>query len=127
MVDGKMQIIEYSDLDPKEAKRRDKDGELVYWAGSIAGELNVGNRHILPVYPMLMILAGGAVRGGRGHGHWPGLDEAALYRELATLRTDAPIPQSDPEELRWRGVDRPAFEAMAAKLRSPRLLERLPT
>ena len=53
-------------------------------------------------------------------------DEALLFRELATLRTDAPIPQRDPEELRWRGVDRPAFEALAARLRSPRLLERLP-
>jgi 5'-3' exonuclease len=53
-------------------------------------------------------------------------DEALLFRELATLRTDAPIPQSDPEELRWRGVDRPAFEALATRLRSPRLLERLP-
>jgi len=54
-------------------------------------------------------------------------DDAQLFRELATLRTDAPIPQSDPEELRWQGVDRPAFEALAARLRSPRLLERLPT
>ena len=54
-------------------------------------------------------------------------DDALLFRELATLRTDAPIPQSDPDELRWQGVDRPAFEALAAKLRSPRLLERLPT
>jgi 5'-3' exonuclease len=53
-------------------------------------------------------------------------DEALLFRELATLRTDAPIPQHDPDELRWRGADRPAFEAMAARLRSPRLLERLP-
>ncbi|MGD8684537.1 MAG: 5'-3' exonuclease H3TH domain-containing protein [Chloroflexota bacterium] len=53
--------------------------------------------------------------------------EAFLYRELATLRTDAPIPQVDPEELRWRGVDREAIEAMAMRLRSPRLLERLPT
>ncbi len=53
-------------------------------------------------------------------------DDAMLFRELATLRTDAPIPQSDAEELRWRGVDRAAFEAMAARLRSPRLLERLP-
>jgi len=52
--------------------------------------------------------------------------DALLFRELATLRTDAPIPQSDPEELRWRGVDRPALEAVAARLRSPRLLERLP-
>ena len=54
-------------------------------------------------------------------------DDALLFRELATLRTDAPIPQSDPEELRWRGVYRAAFEAMAGRLRSPRLLERLPT
>lgn len=53
-------------------------------------------------------------------------DDALLFRELATLRTDAPIPQHDPEELRWRGPDRPAFEAIAARLRSPRLLERLP-
>jgi hypothetical protein len=52
--------------------------------------------------------------------------EALLYRELATLRADAPIPQQDPEELRWRGPRRPAFEAMAERLRAPRLLERLP-
>jgi 5'-3' exonuclease len=52
--------------------------------------------------------------------------EALLYRELATLRTDAPIPQADPDELRWRGVDRVAFEALARRLRAPRLLERLP-
>ncbi len=52
-------------------------------------------------------------------------DDALLFRELATLRVDAPIPQSDPEELRWRGVDRPAFEALAMRLRAPRLLERL--
>jgi len=53
-------------------------------------------------------------------------DEAMLFRELATLRTDAPIPEHEPEELRWRGVDREAFADMAARLRSPRLLERLP-
>lgn len=53
-------------------------------------------------------------------------DDALLFRELATLRTDAPIPQSHPDELRWRGVDRPAFEALAERLRSPRLLERVP-
>ncbi len=55
-----------------------------------------------------------------------GREEALLYRELATLRTDAPIPQTDPEQLRWRGLDRVAFEAMALRLRAPRLLERLP-
>ena len=53
-------------------------------------------------------------------------DEALLYRELSTLRTDAPIPQTEPDELRWRGVDGKAFEALAARLRAPRLLERLP-
>jgi 5'-3' exonuclease len=51
--------------------------------------------------------------------------EALLYRELATLRTDAPIPQLHPAELRWQGVDRPAFEALAVRLRAPRLLDRL--
>jgi 5'-3' exonuclease len=53
-------------------------------------------------------------------------DEALLYRELATLRTDAPIPQSDPEQLRWRGVERDTFAAMARRLGAPGLLERLP-
>jgi 5'-3' exonuclease len=54
-------------------------------------------------------------------------DEAVLYRELATLRIDAPIPEVDPEELRWRGVERAAFEALAERLRAPRLLQRLPS
>ena len=45
-------------------------------------------------------------------------DEALLYRELATLRTDAPIPQSDAEQLRWngRGPARPS-PALAVRLR----------
>jgi 5'-3' exonuclease len=52
--------------------------------------------------------------------------DALLFRELATLRLDAPIPQAGPEELRWRGVDPAAFEVLAERLRAPRLLERLP-
>ncbi len=52
--------------------------------------------------------------------------DAELFRELATLRTDAPIPQTQPNELRWRGVDEVAFRELAQRLRSPRLLERLP-
>ena len=36
----------------------------------------------------LMILAGGAVRGGQVHGHWPGLDEAALYDRRDLMPTD---------------------------------------
>ncbi len=41
------------------------------------------------------------------------LDEALLYRDLARLRTVAdgvPIPQQDPEELRWRGAPRARWE-----------------
>ncbi|MFO1539358.1 MAG: 5'-3' exonuclease H3TH domain-containing protein [Chloroflexota bacterium] len=52
-------------------------------------------------------------------------DDAFLFRELATLRTDAPIPQADPDELRWRGADPVAFPALAARLRAPRLRERV--
>jgi 5'-3' exonuclease len=52
--------------------------------------------------------------------------DALLFRELATVRIDAPIPQRDPEELRWHGPDRQAFTALAGRLRAPRLLERLP-
>jgi len=59
-----------------------------------------------------------ALRAGRA--------DALLFRELATLRLDAPIPQENPDELRWRGVDEPAFRALAARLRAPRLLERVP-
>ena len=42
------------------------------------------------------------------------LGEALLYRDLARLRTTAdgvPIPQDAPEDLRWRGADRDAWEA----------------
>jgi 5'-3' exonuclease len=52
--------------------------------------------------------------------------DALLFRELATLRTDAPIGQSEPDELRWRGVDQAAFADLATRLRAPRLLERVP-
>jgi len=41
--------------------------------------------------------------------------EATLYRTLATLRTDCPIP-CDAEALRWRGPDRPALAAICAEL-----------
>jgi len=36
MVDGKLQIIEYSDLPDDAAEQRDPDGSLNIWAGSIA-------------------------------------------------------------------------------------------
>lgn len=50
--------------------------------------------------------------------------EAILYRELATLCLDAPIPQREPDELRWRGVRRDALAEIADRLRAPRLLVR---
>ncbi len=50
--------------------------------------------------------------------------EAQLYRLLATLRADAPLPQRDPDELRWRGARREAFTALCAELGQPRLADR---
>src|SRR5665811_91427 len=50
--------------------------------------------------------------------------EAMLYRRLATLRTDAPLPQRDPDELRWRGARRSPFLALCAELGLERLAER---
>lgn len=69
-----------------------------------------------------------AVRGGaalaaslREH-----LDDAYLFRELARLRLDAPIPQRTVDDLRWRGVPRAPFEALVARLAAPSLLGRVP-
>jgi 5'-3' exonuclease len=45
-------------------------------------------------------------------------EEAFLYRELATLRKDAPI-EGDLDDLEWRGVDGPAFEALLERLGGP--------
>jgi len=42
-------------------------------------------------------------------------DDAVLYRTLATLRTDAPIPWT-PAELAWHGADGPALDALCAEL-----------
>jgi 5'-3' exonuclease len=50
--------------------------------------------------------------------------EAKLYRTLATLRVDCPIP-CDVEALRWRGPDLPALDAMCAELGLERSLIRL--
>ncbi len=52
--------------------------------------------------------------------------DARLYRTLATLREDAPLAERL-DELRWRGPDRPALEAlMSDVVGDTRLLERLP-
>src|SRR5215470_11259226 len=47
---------------------------------------------------------------------------ALLFKNLATLRTDAPLFKKV-ETLRWRGTT-PAFAAWAEKMEAPRLLER---
>jgi len=50
-------------------------------------------------------------------------DDALLYRELATLVLDVPLAESLPD-LEWRGVPRPAFEAVCKDLGSDRLRAR---
>ena len=52
-------------------------------------------------------------------------EEALLYRTLATLRIDAPLPE-DLDGLRWRGADRAALAALCARIGDPELLERVP-
>ena len=37
--------------------------------------------------------------------------DALLFRDLATLRLDAPLPEPTAEDLRWRGADAGAWEA----------------
>jgi 5'-3' exonuclease len=51
-------------------------------------------------------------------------DDALLFRELATLRLDAPLPERTAEELRWGGADRAAWEAFCARWELPGLLRR---
>ena len=48
---------------------------------------------------------------------------ALLFKDLATLRTDAPLFK-DVDELRWRGAT-PEFPAMTEKIESARLLARV--
>jgi 5'-3' exonuclease len=50
------------------------------------------------------------------------LEAAMLFKQLATLRTDAKLFR-DVEELRWRGPT-PAFGAWAERIGAPKLLER---
>src|SRR5438067_2156454 len=49
-------------------------------------------------------------------------DLALLFKNLATLRTDAPLFKKV-DTLRWRGAT-PAFAAWAERIKAPRLLER---
>ncbi|HYN49170.1 MAG TPA: hypothetical protein VER83_09915, partial [Candidatus Nanopelagicales bacterium] len=51
-------------------------------------------------------------------------DHALLFRELATLRLDAPLPERTADELRWDGAERAAWEAFCARWELPGLLRR---
>jgi 5'-3' exonuclease len=51
-------------------------------------------------------------------------DAAILFRTLARLRTDAPIPETEPEALRWLGVPRDAWLAFCDEFGLPRLRAR---
>jgi 5'-3' exonuclease len=53
--------------------------------------------------------------------HW---SEALLFRELATLRLDAPLPERDVDDLRWRGTDRVAWETFCDRWALPGLRRR---
>ncbi len=55
--------------------------------------------------------------------------DALLFRDLATLRTPrdgVPIPQSDADELFWRGAERDRWTAFCAEWALPRLVDRPP-
>ena len=54
------------------------------------------------------------------------MDDALLYRELATLRLDVPLPETEPEQLRWPGVRQPDFAEFCEPLGLESLLNRLP-
>ena len=53
-----------------------------------------------------------------------GRDEVMLYRVLARLRTDAPLPESI-QEMEWQGANRSALETLCQELGAPGLLERV--
>jgi hypothetical protein len=57
----------------------------VYWAVSLRSHLNIGHRHILPTYPVLLIIAGGLLRARPPR--WLALVAAALVAGEAAEST----------------------------------------
>jgi hypothetical protein len=53
------------------------------------------------------------------------LADVMLFRELATLTTDVPLPETL-DDLRWKGAHRAEFTAMAERLGAPGLIDRVP-
>lgn len=51
-------------------------------------------------------------------------DVAYLFRELATLSLDVPLPE-ELDDLRWRGAHRAQFTALAERLGKPELVNRV--
>ncbi len=64
--------------------------------------------------------------GGLAGGLAERMDDAQLYRRLATLRLDVPLSETDPDQLRWRGVRQPDFAEFCRSLGLESLLTRLP-
>ena len=52
-------------------------------------------------------------------------EDAALYRRLATLRTDVPLAESL-ADLEWRGARRGDLEALCREIGAEELLPRVP-
>ena len=50
-------------------------------------------------------------------------DEALLYRNMSTLKTDVPLPDSL-EDLAWSGANKSAVDRIVSLLEDPALLER---
>ncbi len=52
-------------------------------------------------------------------------EQAKLYRTLASLRFDVPLPERELDELRWRGADRAALTELCEMIGDPRALDRV--
>jgi 4-amino-4-deoxy-L-arabinose transferase-like glycosyltransferase len=106
---------------------------FVYGAASLASNLNIGHRHILPLYPPLFILAGAFAR--RSAGRWSAAFAALLVAgQIAAAARAYPSylasfnPLAGPPENRWRhlvdssldwGQDLPALSKWVAANRRP--------
>jgi 5'-3' exonuclease len=101
------------------------------WGAKSAAAVLDRYGHLEDVPPKASAWEVPGVGGGRGmtlaaslRDHWP---EAMLYRDLARLRSaedGVPIRQHDPDELRWDGAPRGAWEAFCEEWGLPRLATR---
>ena len=54
------------------------------------------------------------------------MEDALLYRALATLRLDVPLQETQPQQLEWTGVRQPEFQEFCESLGMESLFSRLP-